>query len=103
MPLAKAKAAMNRGSLPPQYTAEGARTEACAPCGEGEDVDNSAYKRSSSSAPIVGAQGHTSYCASPNRVNGSLSRILSRVACASLSGTRNSNAPPLRGTMGPEA
>ncbi len=38
------------------------------------------YKRSKSSAPIAGAQGHTSYCATPNRVYGSLSRMLSRVA-----------------------
>jgi len=38
------------------------------------------YKRSRSSAPKAGAQGHTSYCATPNRVYGSLSRILSSVA-----------------------
>ena len=105
MPQANANAATKEALCRRNTQARGGARcrRACAPSGEGEDVGKSAYKRSSSSAPIVGAQGHISYCASPNRVYGSLSRILSSVAWASLSGTRNSSAPPLRGTSGPEA
>ena len=91
IPAEKATAARKTGSLPPQYSSGPADADAGTVIVEEEVIATEyfqsrylsylgGYKRSRSSAPKAGAQGHTSYCATPNRVYGSLSRILSSVA-----------------------
>ncbi len=58
-------------------------------------------RRSRSSFPITGFQGMSSYCASPFLRKGSPSRTRSSVPATSLSGTRNSKAPPTHGIHRP--
>ena len=52
---------------------------------------------------MFGFHGNSSYCAIPDSVNGSPSRIASSAAIAPSSGTRSSRMPPEHGSIGPEA